>query len=191
MNKTKSGFTIVELLIVIVVIGILAAITIVAYNGIQSRSRNAQTLNAAATYKKGFSLYLVDKGSYPSAAASRCLGQPAGGNCRGGTWTEDASIDTALKTVMGDSLPQVVKVAGNDSSSVGLVPLGFVPATQNITLDSTSVNWIIYTLESNAKCDVGPIASGSWPTFSSTSPSSGITAGVGSSSVCMLPLPSS
>ena len=35
MPKTKPGFTIVELLIVIVVIAILAAITIVAYNGIQ------------------------------------------------------------------------------------------------------------------------------------------------------------
>ncbi len=41
MHKTKSGFTIVELLIVIVVIGILAAITIVAYNGVQDRARNA------------------------------------------------------------------------------------------------------------------------------------------------------
>jgi len=39
MINKKSGFTIVELLIVIVVIGILAAITIVAYNGIQQRAR--------------------------------------------------------------------------------------------------------------------------------------------------------
>jgi len=41
----KRGFTIVELLIVIVVIGILAAITIVAYNGIQKRAQvaSAQT----------------------------------------------------------------------------------------------------------------------------------------------------
>jgi len=39
MSKNRqSGFTIVELLIVIVVIGILAAITIVAYNGIQKRA---------------------------------------------------------------------------------------------------------------------------------------------------------
>lgn len=35
MIKSRSGFTIVELLIVIVVIGILAAVTIVAYNGVQ------------------------------------------------------------------------------------------------------------------------------------------------------------
>ena len=37
----QTGFTIVELLIVIVVIGILAAITIVAYNGIQGRANDA------------------------------------------------------------------------------------------------------------------------------------------------------
>lgn len=40
--KTQKGFTIVELLIVIVVIGILAAITIVAYNGIQDRANTAK-----------------------------------------------------------------------------------------------------------------------------------------------------
>ena len=39
IQKSRAGFTIVELLIVIVVIGILAAITIVAYNGIQSRAK--------------------------------------------------------------------------------------------------------------------------------------------------------
>lgn len=39
-SKNKNGFTIVELLIVIVVIGILAAITLVAYNGIQARAND-------------------------------------------------------------------------------------------------------------------------------------------------------
>ena len=40
MRQTQKGFTIVELLIVIVVIGILAAIVIVAYNGIQNRAND-------------------------------------------------------------------------------------------------------------------------------------------------------
>lgn len=39
--KKQTGFTIVELLIVIVIIGILAAITVVAYNGIQERARSS------------------------------------------------------------------------------------------------------------------------------------------------------
>lgn len=40
--KKQTGFTIVELLIVIVVIGILAAITIVAYSGIQDRAQRSR-----------------------------------------------------------------------------------------------------------------------------------------------------
>ena len=44
LTQKRTGFTIVELLIVIVVIGILAAITIVAFNGIQTRAKNTQTV---------------------------------------------------------------------------------------------------------------------------------------------------
>lgn len=52
MNKQRSGFTIVELLIVIVVIAILAAITVVAYNGIQDRAKNSKRDSDVALYAK-------------------------------------------------------------------------------------------------------------------------------------------
>lgn len=63
--KNKSGFTIVELLIVIVVIAILAAISIVAYNGIQQRARDAERASEVASTQKAIEFYRVDNSSYP------------------------------------------------------------------------------------------------------------------------------
>jgi prepilin-type N-terminal cleavage/methylation domain-containing protein len=65
-NKKQTGFTIVELLIVIVVIGILAAITIVAYNGIQERARVATVSADLASAAKQLTLFEVDNGRFPS-----------------------------------------------------------------------------------------------------------------------------
>jgi prepilin-type N-terminal cleavage/methylation domain-containing protein len=56
----QKGFTIVELLIVIVVIGILAAITIVAYNGIQDRARISSVSSALSQASKKLAIYQVD-----------------------------------------------------------------------------------------------------------------------------------
>lgn len=86
MTKSKSGFTIVELLIVIVVIGILAAITIVAYNGFTTRAENTKTINSVTAYTKTLLLYGSDKGSYPTGYGQPCLGQaPKCANTTDGT----------------------------------------------------------------------------------------------------------
>lgn len=70
MQKTKSGFTIVELLIVIVVIAILAAITIVAYNGIQQRARASSASTALNQANKKLALYAIDNSAYPADLAT-------------------------------------------------------------------------------------------------------------------------
>ncbi|MNR02952.1 Fimbrial protein precursor [compost metagenome] len=67
--KTDKGFTIVELLIVIVIIGILAAITIVAYNGIQNRGKLSSAQSAANIIVKKAEAYNAVKGTYPVSAA--------------------------------------------------------------------------------------------------------------------------
>ncbi len=70
-QRQKSGFTIVELLIVIVVIAILAAITVVAYNGIQERANNATVVSDLAALKKKIEIYKIDNGDlYPSGSSS-------------------------------------------------------------------------------------------------------------------------
>lgn len=66
MKKTTSGFTIVELLIVIVVIAILAAISIVAYNGIQQRARDSEREQDMANVQKLLELFYADNGAFPN-----------------------------------------------------------------------------------------------------------------------------
>jgi general secretion pathway protein G len=64
--RRESGFTIVELLVVIVVIAILAAITIVAYNGIQARANDSRIRQAAEEIQKAAQLYVADYGPLPT-----------------------------------------------------------------------------------------------------------------------------
>lgn len=63
--KRTSGFTIVELLIVIVVIGILAAITVVSFNGVTAKTRDTIRVNDMKSIQKAVELYYVDNGTYP------------------------------------------------------------------------------------------------------------------------------
>jgi len=67
-NNKSRGFTIVELLIVIVVIAILAAISIVAYNGIQDRARNTTAKEAAAQLASKVEVWKSLQGDYPDYA---------------------------------------------------------------------------------------------------------------------------
>lgn len=70
MQEKQKGFTIVELLIVIVVIAILAAITIVAYNGVQSRAKSAKVQQDLKSMQKLVELYKAENGSYPSTSGN-------------------------------------------------------------------------------------------------------------------------
>ncbi len=59
------AFTIVELLIVIVVIAILAAISITAYNGIQDRASDSGVSSDLANFMKRAEVFAIDNGRYP------------------------------------------------------------------------------------------------------------------------------
>lgn len=115
-KKRRSGFTIVELLIVIVVIAILAAVTIVAYNGITSRTKDARRLSDLASIQKGLELYFADNNSYPDVTAGvgaglkACIGA-ADDNGAWKCWNEDADNQRIvpkqyMKTIPKD--PQII-----------------------------------------------------------------------------------
>jgi len=75
MRGDQKGFTIVELLIVVVVIAILAAITIVAYNGIQTRARDSSRDAAVKHLRTALEMYKADNADiYPNACGNPSLG---------------------------------------------------------------------------------------------------------------------
>jgi len=113
----RNGFTIVELLIVIVVIGILAAITIVSFNGVQQKARNAQVVSGVQAYNKAILQYAAVNSAYPAAAG--CLGANYQTNqCwlgDQGTQAVNATLDSSLAEFIG-SKPTIA----TDRFSIGI-----------------------------------------------------------------------
>lgn len=102
LNKRDQGFTIVELLIVIVVIGILAALVLNSFSGVQARARDTERrtdINAIATQLE---VYYNDGGGYPTVA-----------NLQDSTW-----VSTNLKGMDPEALkdPKGVGVSATGST---------------------------------------------------------------------------
>lgn len=112
--RYRPGFTIVELLIVIVVIAILAAVSIVAYNGIQQRSRNAANIAAASQTIKLIKAYMAAYDTYP-ATVQRCatLDNLCTGNNGTPSTTDNTSFMTELKKVGTPSSSMAYSINGN------------------------------------------------------------------------------
>ena len=71
--KTQKGFTLIELMIVVAIIGILAAIAIPAYQDYTVRSKVTELINAAGVCKTSVAEYYQTKGVMPAdTTASGC-----------------------------------------------------------------------------------------------------------------------
>jgi type IV pilus assembly protein PilA len=66
MKKVQQGFTLIELMIVVAIIGILAAIAIPAYQDFTIRSKVTELINAAGVCKTSVAEYYQAKGNFPT-----------------------------------------------------------------------------------------------------------------------------
>lgn len=72
INKFQQGFTLVELLIVIAIIGVLAALLMANFIGVRQRARDAQRKSDLKQIQSALELYRSDIGSYPGCTSSSC-----------------------------------------------------------------------------------------------------------------------
>ena len=148
----SKGFTIVELLIVIVVIAILAAITIVAYNGIQSRAHTTAQKTSAENLAKKVEAFNAIKSVYPTLAATTdlntnsgdastsltgsgiTLGTAQAGNPDGTVELDLCSTSTTALAASTAAAGYVVYVWDSTKTTPAKVP---VQAGGNVSIDST------------------------------------------------------
>src|SRR5580698_5533466 len=67
MKAMQKGFTLIELMIVVAIIGILAAIAIPAYQDYTVRSQVTEGMNLAGSLETGVAEYFANTGSWPAA----------------------------------------------------------------------------------------------------------------------------
>ncbi len=126
MNKQKqSGFTIVELLIVVVVIAILAAITIVAYNGIQNRAKESavQSEVSQLVRKLETTKLTTTEQAYPATLAAANIQSTSGNtvNYYVNTTTNKYCLEASNGTIYASSLGVGQPVTNKPCSQNGLV----------------------------------------------------------------------
>jgi prepilin-type N-terminal cleavage/methylation domain-containing protein len=140
LNKQNKGFTIVELLIVIVVIGILAGLVITTYNGIQQKARNTERTTDLKTFQSQLEAYYANNGSYP------------GNDSLGGTSASNVTfIKASMKGMDSETLRDPKGTANDYSLNTGTTTGGnkytYAPTQDDGTACTTAAgNCTKYTL---------------------------------------------
>jgi len=103
MRKAQQGFTLIELMIVVAIIGILAAVAIPAYQDYTVRSRVTEGLSLASAAKTSVSEFFSSNNTFPTNNAS--AGLPASASISGNSVTSVAVANGLITVTYNSTIP--------------------------------------------------------------------------------------
>ena len=197
----SRGFTIVELIVVISVIGILASISLVVYSGVQARAQKTKVVSTVQAFKGALELHKIKEGTYPMpwmGTYSYCLGtgytehQNISGSgqpdCRWGSWGEintSAAFNSAIAKYGAPNDTQIEqKIQG--SSSDGVVGMYYDHNAPTNLDGSPQKHWIVYVVPDKTCGLIVPVIT-SWPNLTSKSDDA-VSEHFGTGGLCFVPL---
>lgn len=158
LPRRKKGFSIVELIIVIVVVALLSTLVIVNYSNVRVQSENTRTIGNVKQYVDAINLYRIRNGAYPVApgesgktVAMVCLGTgyPSGkcGVITSKETFESASFMTDLQNGSGSDISAIVNVkhgaVGGESFIGAAYGVDQTDSEHSSTLYSRTIQWFL------------------------------------------------
>lgn len=145
-EDSRNGFTLIELMIVIAIIGLLAAIAIPQFSAYRKRANNTKAVSTIGVFKNGQSALNQDIGCF-GISGSNTLAAAAGGNGAGAVLLGSGGAIAAATNGVAGGL-----VTGNNLSSGAVSAVGLsVPNGVDLRVSTEGANNATYELIAEAK----------------------------------------